>query len=224
MGMVLSTTISYSLAETLINSKDVTYEDNSGLGATNVQAAIDGTCTKFSNQLTNLQTTILNKVYPVGSIYTSTNNTNPGTLFGGTWIAFGSGKTLVGVSTGETEFNTVEKTGGAKTFNNSHTHTIPGHTHTTGNHTLTIAEMPSHTHEYTTGRWIETEPAGKWYIFSDDTHTTLQFTRTTTATGGNQPHNHGNTGSTALTTDVSQSTTQSLLQPYITVYFFKRTK
>ena len=66
-GIVLSLTSSYAIASTLINSKDVTYEDNAGLGVTNVQAAIDGTCTKFSTQLTSLQTIILNKVYPVGS-------------------------------------------------------------------------------------------------------------------------------------------------------------
>lgn len=30
--------------------------------------------------------TVLNKVYPVGSIYMSVNSTNPKTLFGGTWV------------------------------------------------------------------------------------------------------------------------------------------
>ena len=31
-------------------------------------------------------TTMLNKLYPVGSIYQSTNHTNPSTFLGGTWI------------------------------------------------------------------------------------------------------------------------------------------
>ncbi len=58
----------------------------------------------------------------------STVNTSPAASLGGTWVAWGSGRVPVGVDTGQTEFDSVEKTGGAKT------------------HTLTTAEMPSHTH------------------------------------------------------------------------------
>ena len=47
------------------------YTDNSSIGADNVQAAIDGTCTKFSNQLATLESSIINKIYPIGSIYIS---------------------------------------------------------------------------------------------------------------------------------------------------------
>ena len=53
-------------------------------------------------------------IYPVGSIYISVNATNPSKWFGGTWQSFGSGRTLVGVDTSQTEFNTVQKTGGSK--------------------------------------------------------------------------------------------------------------
>lgn len=67
-------------------------------------------------------------IYPVGSIYISVKSTNPGTLFGGTWVAWGSGRVPVGVNTGDSSFNTVEKTGGEKT------------------HKLTASEMPSHNH------------------------------------------------------------------------------
>lgn len=75
--------------------------------------------------------TLLNKLWPVGSVYISVSPTNPGTSMGfGTWVAFATGRTLVGIDTGQTEFDTVEETGGAKT------------------HTLTIPEMPSHTHTF----------------------------------------------------------------------------
>lgn len=77
---------------------------------------------------------VLKKVYPVGCIYTSTVSTNPNTLFGfGTWSAFGAGRTLVGIDSGDTDFDTVEETGGEKT----HTLTanesgIKNHSHQAG--------------------------------------------------------------------------------------------
>lgn len=54
------------------------------------------------------------QVYPVGSIYINTLNVNPSTFFGGTWESFGTGRTIFGVDINQTEFKTVEKTGGAK--------------------------------------------------------------------------------------------------------------
>lgn len=74
------------------------------------------------------KTEILNMVYPVGAIYMSTSSANPSTFIGGTWQRYAQGRTIVGVSENETEFNYVGKTGGAKT------------------HTLTNEEMPSHSH------------------------------------------------------------------------------
>ena len=72
---------------------------------------------------------LIDMIYPVGAIYISTLSTNPATLFGfGTWEAFGEGKVLVGLDSGDEDFDTVEETGGAKT------------------HQLTEAEMPAHTH------------------------------------------------------------------------------
>lgn len=53
-------------------------------------------------------------IFPIGSVYISVTNTNPSTYFGGTWAQFGQGKTLVGVNTSDTDFDTVEKTGGSK--------------------------------------------------------------------------------------------------------------
>lgn len=59
----------------------------------------------------------LDAVYPVGSIYMSVKSTNPGTLFGGTWVAWGKGRVPVGIDTSDSDFKTVEKTGGEKTQN-----------------------------------------------------------------------------------------------------------
>ena len=59
----------------------------------------------------------LDAVYPVGSIYMSVKSTNPSTLFGGTWVAWGKGRVPVGIDTSDSDFKTVEKTGGEKTQN-----------------------------------------------------------------------------------------------------------
>ncbi len=72
---------------------------------------------------------ILTHAYPVGSVYTSVLSTNPATALGfGTWSAFASGRCLVGLDSGQTEFDTVEETGGAKTVTLDTT-MIPAHTH-----------------------------------------------------------------------------------------------
>lgn len=71
------------------------------------------------------------RVYPVGSIYLSVNNVNPGTLFGGTWVAWGSGRVPVGVDVDDADFSTAEKTGGEK------------------KHALTASEGPQHDHDFT---------------------------------------------------------------------------
>ena len=80
--------------------------------------------------LTGVTATISN-AYPVGSIYmNATNATNPGTLLGfGTWTSFGAGRVLIGIDSGDTDFDTAEETGGSKT------------------HTLTESQIPSHRHQ-----------------------------------------------------------------------------
>ena len=82
--------------------------------------------TRFRNSI-ELKTpngikSFLDAVYPVGSIYMSVKATNPGTLFGGTWVAWGKGRVPVGIDTSDSDFKTVEKTGGSK-YLHSHTHT-----------------------------------------------------------------------------------------------------
>ena len=53
-------------------------------------------------------------MYPVGSIYLSTNSTNPSQLFGGEWEQWGKGRVPVGIDTSDSDFNAIEKTGGSK--------------------------------------------------------------------------------------------------------------
>lgn len=53
--------------------------------------------------------------YPIGALYLSVVSTDPGALFGGTWVAFGTGRMLVGYNAADADFDTAEETGGGKT-------------------------------------------------------------------------------------------------------------
>ena len=113
------------------------------------------------------QTDLLNLVYPVGSIYMSVANVSPTTFIGGTWAVWGKGRVPVAVDTGQTEFNTVEKTGGAKT------------------HTLTVGEMPSHNH----GGTQKYGASGGVGGFAHVTYTATSDMMTSIV-GGGQAHNN----------------------------------
>ena len=109
-------------------------------------------------------------LYPVGSIYSNAAvATNPGTLLGfGTWTAFGAGRVMVGLDAGgDTDFDTVEETGGAKT------------------HTLTISEMPAHTHTYLEDYATGTYGPNATGIVKDGTRS-----KNTGSTGGDTAHNN----------------------------------
>ena len=74
LGIFLMGTISYVAAATLINSKDVVYQDNSNLMADNVQEAIDGTCSKIDTRLKGIEDELytIKKIKEVGDEFTTT--------------------------------------------------------------------------------------------------------------------------------------------------------
>lgn len=118
---------------------------------------------------------LVNILYPVGSIKLTTSSANPSTyITGTTWVAWGSGRVPVGVNTEDTDFKTVEKTGGEKT------------------HTLTVTEMPKHTHTVTA--LTQTGYAGVSSAQNYDIHikdgTRGSDTLTSSSTGGGGTHNN----------------------------------
>jgi hypothetical protein len=131
----------------------------------------------------------LSSLYPVGSVYiNATVATNPATLIGfGTWVAFGTGRVLVGLDSGDTDFDTVEETGGSKT------------------HTLTVDELPTHKHDYAVAEYDGPYDYGTNYVINNVSETT---------TGRNRNAN---------TETVGGDQAFSIMNPYITVYMWKRT-
>lgn len=57
---------------------------------------------------------IIDKMYPVGSLYFTIDNRNPSEYLGGHWVRYAEGKTIFGASSTDEDFNGV-KTGGSKT-------------------------------------------------------------------------------------------------------------
>jgi hypothetical protein len=83
---------------------------------------------------------LLDFFYPIGTIYQTDAFTSEAAMaahFGGTWAAWGVGKVPVGYSSGDSDFGTVNGTGGSKTAIQAHTHSNPAHTHTVDNTTAT---------------------------------------------------------------------------------------
>lgn len=137
------------------------------------------------------------EAFPVGSLYLSVVSTNPSTLLGyGTWSAFGTGRTLVGIDATDPDFDTAQGTGGAKA------------------HTLTEAEMPAHTHiqnPHSHVQGVNSATTGGTSGYAPDTSTnnrvnsgysTSDATAVNQSTGGGQAH--------------------SIMNPYIVVYMWRR--
>ncbi|MDO4446178.1 MAG: hypothetical protein Q4C97_11690 [Bacillota bacterium] len=176
---------------------------------------------------------ILKNLYPIGSIYFSTVDKNPSEYFGGTWVQWGSGRVPVGVDSMQSEFNYAEKTGGIKTVDLSHSHTVNSHSHSS----------PAHSHSLESG-WAKIGRCGNYMegiaykTGAGAGSTTYDRAQTngggiaggsfaatdTTALGGSTSSTSpGNTGSASPGTNSQLSGSQSILQPYITCYMWKRT-
>lgn len=141
-----------------------------------------------------------NILYPVGCIYQSIVATSPATLFGfGTWVAFGTGRVLVGYDAGQGEFDMVEETGGAKT------------------HTLSTAELASHNHTQ--------DAHGHNYDGDIASFVTGEASSINFGDGAASNPNYtvGIKTATATNQATGSGSAHNNLQPYVVVYRWKRT-
>jgi hypothetical protein len=141
---------------------------------------------------------LLETIYTVGQLFFSTVPTDPAVLLGfGVWESFGEGRVLVGHQEGDTDFGSLEGTGGAKT------------------HTLTEAQMPSHTHIQNAHAHVQN--AASTATGPNVGSTPDTSTNNSVATGY----------STANTTAINQNTggggSHNNLQPFVVVKVWRRT-
>jgi microcystin-dependent protein len=162
---------------------------------------------------------VMQRQYPVGEMLITRRAGNPSAWLGfGTWAAYGAGKALVGLDAADTDFDALDKTGGAKTHTLAATE-MPSHKHLSSPPAATTNTAGAHSHTTDkggSGGWsgnnanqrfqVSWDPSvGSVPTSTDGGHThTLTITPFDTGTtGGGSAHNN--------------------LQPYITVYMWRRT-
>ena len=142
------------------------------------------------------------EMFPVGAVYITVTNTNPGTFLPGTWVQFGQGRTLIGAGTGNDGSTSMSFTSLA-----------------TGGeykHTLTNAEMPKHNHGFKSG-------SHTWLWGKKVTNNV--YLSNALATSGNPPGNNAMTSQNIwnATNTNGSGGSHNNLSPYIVVYFWRRT-
>ena len=149
------------------------------------------------NKLVN---SIKSAMYPVGSVYITYNNVNPGTFLGGTWVQFGQGRTLVGEGTGNdgsTSMSfTANSTGGS--YKHNHIYGIKVNEYYSATSNLGVRK-----------------PDGSWQGGIKD------------GTGHAYFNNCSQAANKELNTDTykieSNTSNSGTIQPYIVVFFWRRT-
>lgn len=181
----------------------VTLNENTGIDDINKVKASDMNSIKNvvntnADELTDLSTlvnSLTNLFFPVNKIVIFNDNDDHSDYLGFTWERIAIGKTLVGIDSSDTDFDTIGKTGGEKT------------------HTNTIQEMPRHNHAYEdiTGKSSLNGNLGRngnnqntaYLGVTNSIELYSQAEYRMTYTGGSQPHNN--------------------LQPYQVVAYWQRT-
>lgn len=143
--------------------------------------------------------------HPVGSIEVNVSGDNPGTYLGGTWESFGTGKTLVGIDASQTEFNTIEKTGGSKTHSHNYGLKAGGY--------------------YCDTVLTESTQDG---VFTWDSNNNRTLMTLNSSVGSQSVNVNGGNATSSKSANmahyqaIANTSYTSNLQPYITVYFWKR--
>jgi hypothetical protein len=157
--------------------------------------------TNRKSAMSRLKTYVLESVYPVGSIFISTSSTSPATSLGfGSWSRFGEGRILVSQSSSDSDFDTAEETGGAKT------------------HTISESQLPSHQHfTMNTGNG-----------FGNNLENNVNFAGTTNSRGGLGNNDYimqaiNSTANAGKTSAVGSGSAVTHMNPYIVTYMWKRT-
>lgn len=193
--------------------------------------------------------TLLEKLYPVGSIYISSVSTNPGSIFGGTWEIYADGKQLIGSGSNGATTYTAGTTGGTSSVTLAIAN-LPSHSHnltpagtvksTFSGSQVTTSSSGAHTHYLS---WVHTAATGestsqyglgygyttwkdKVIVTAASGTTSLSSSNFSTSTHTVTPKGTVSstfTGKSATTSSTGSGTSFNIQNPYIKVYMWKRT-
>lgn len=179
------------------------------------------TAEKLGDDVTKVINNVLDKVYPVGSIYCSTVSTNPKTLFGfGNWQYIEQGRVLLSQGS---NYKAGSKGGEAA-------------------HKLTVSEMPSHNHDGYTSNTGSHNHSGNTNASGEHSHVIYGRAGWSSgnafagrADGNNINHNSSKAGnhSHSFTTNTTGNHNHTInyqggnqshnnMQPYLAVYMWQR--
>ena len=183
--------------ETQDNSNNIDINSNSGIlkkcienVRTNASSIINVTETSQDSDLIKQLKLAMN---PVGTILTTTNNTNPTSYIGGVWERYGKGRTLVSVD----EEDSVSLMKAA------------------GNNGGSTNPLSSHAHDFN-GR-----TSGESIVAGSTNNPDIKFQGASSGNGLKSAiHSHAFSGTTTTTGD---NTDHNNWQPFVTVYFWRRT-
>ena len=209
IGTTDISSIGDSITSALVNSNNnaTTKADNNTYGQVKIG---DGLLVQDGVISADFKSGVLDQLYPVCTIYESTNNVSPSIFLGGTWEEYGSDRVLVGKGT----YHSAGSTGGNRSISLSASN-LPSHSH---NGTVRITENDdNHTHPL---KFLQT---GHGYQSSG-----LALDPNDNGNGGISVFRTKASSAASISGDLSISPTGSgtsfnIEQPYVTVYRWRRT-
>lgn len=157
--------------------------------------------TTIANKINTTIDNTINSIYPIGSVYISLTETNPGTYLKGVWEQFGQGRSLIGEGTGNDGNNTMNFTAGSTGGNYKHNHTYG----------IKLNDYYSNISNLKLRN-----PDGTWQGGVNDGNLNAYV---------NAACQQNNKEITSQTFKIEANTSNSItMYPYITVYFWKRVK
>lgn len=160
---------------------------------------------------------VIDLIYPVGSIYMSVNNISPATLFGGTWEQIQGRFLLACGSNGVDLYTEAGQTGGEATHTLT-TDEIPAHTHGSKSLSGSFETRPSNMSDDNpilgTGSGIVSVSRDVWSGNHDGFQKVQVRNKKTNTVTINATHEH---------TSVGENGAHNNMPPYLAVYVWKRT-